>query len=319
MTTSRPRMARHRPWLVAAVASFAVVVPAVTAAATWQNSTITFIEFRDVCRDGIRFGGAIRADHGDTSPVFRDWAIAAQPAPATWADRSTLVMRTRIGIPRAPYGATVPTEHEGDVPVSHEGSFTLRYRDGPLKLAPVALNLRDGNVHSGVNHADVKDCYLFAPIDVEPARRRTRCRSATVRCPYAALAQRHHARGPCPEAGGPSGRSKKPPPAAAPCATSTGTTAPTWSCGSVRRGRPGTCKTKVVRPPPASSPPAASSRPATGSCPPAACPGTAPRPRTRLRPRGARLPGGAGEPPREPGAYPASAPAGRLRAAWLQR
>ena len=32
----------------------------------------------------------------------------------------------------------------------------------------VALNLRDGNVHSGVNHADVKDCYLFAPIDVQP-------------------------------------------------------------------------------------------------------------------------------------------------------
>ena len=108
MTTSRPRMARHRPWLVAAVASCAVLVPAVTAAATWQNSTITFIEFRDVCRDGIRFGGAIRADHGDTSPVFRDWAVASQPAPATWADRSTLVMRTRIGIPRAPYGATVP-------------------------------------------------------------------------------------------------------------------------------------------------------------------------------------------------------------------
>ena len=53
-------------------------------------------------------------------------------------------------------------------PVSHEGSFTLRYRDGPLKLAPVALNLRDGDAHSGVNHADVKDCYLFAPIDVQP-------------------------------------------------------------------------------------------------------------------------------------------------------
>ena len=100
--------------------------------------------------------------------MFRDWAVAAQPAPATWADRSTLVMRTRIAIPRAPYGATVPTENEGDVPVSHEGSFTLRYRSGPLKLAPVALNLRDGNVHSGVNHADVTDCYLFAPIDVQP-------------------------------------------------------------------------------------------------------------------------------------------------------
>jgi hypothetical protein len=168
MTTSRPRRARHGPWLVAGLASCAVLVPAVTAAATWQNSTITFIEFRDVCRDGIRFGAAIRADHGDTSPVFRDWAVAAQPVPATWADRSTLVMRTRIGIPRAPYGATVPTENEGNVPVSHLGSFTLRYRNGPLKLAPVALNLRDGNVHSGVNHADVKDCYLFAPIDVQP-------------------------------------------------------------------------------------------------------------------------------------------------------
>ena len=170
MTKSEPHTTRYRPWLVAAVASCAVLVPAMSAAATWQNSTITFIEFRDVCRDGIRFGGAIRADAQNTSPVFRDWAVAAQPAPATWADRSTLVMRTRIAIPRAPYGATVPTDNEGDAPVSHEGSFTLRYAHGPLKLAPVALNLRDGNVHSGVNHAKVTDCYLFAPIDVQPGK-----------------------------------------------------------------------------------------------------------------------------------------------------
>src|SRR5690349_23630233 len=131
MTTSRPRRARRRPWLVAALASCAVLVPAVTAAATWQNSTITFIEFRDVCRDGIRFGGAIRADHGDTSPVFRDWAVAAQPAPATWADRSTLVMRTRIGIPRAPYGATVRPSPGGTARSPPQGPFTLPNRTAP--------------------------------------------------------------------------------------------------------------------------------------------------------------------------------------------
>ena len=56
MTTSMPRRARYRPWLVAAVASSAVLVPAMTAAATWQNSSSTLIEFRDVCRDGVALG-----------------------------------------------------------------------------------------------------------------------------------------------------------------------------------------------------------------------------------------------------------------------
>ena len=44
----------------------------------------------------------------------------------------------------------------------------------------MALNIQDGDPQSSVNTADVTDCYLFAPIDVRPARRPTRCRSAAV-------------------------------------------------------------------------------------------------------------------------------------------
>jgi hypothetical protein len=62
MTTSPSRTSRYRPWLVAAVASSAVLGPAVVAAAqTWQNSSATLILFQHTCRDGIRFGGAVSA------------------------------------------------------------------------------------------------------------------------------------------------------------------------------------------------------------------------------------------------------------------
>jgi hypothetical protein len=152
---------------VAALASGVVLVPIVRAAATWQNADITLIEFRDTCRDGIRFGGAVLADHGDTSPAFKNWAVVAQPPPASWADRSTFVMRTSIKILRAPKGATVPTDG-GDIAVSHEGEFTLAYQDGPLGQAPAALNIEDGDVMADVLTANVTDCYLFALIDVQP-------------------------------------------------------------------------------------------------------------------------------------------------------
>jgi hypothetical protein len=169
MTTSSPGSIGYRPWLVAALASCAVLVPVVRAAATWQTANITVIEFRDTCRDGIRFGGAVRADHDDTSPAFETWALVAQPPPATWADRSTLVMRTHIKIPRAPNGAKVTTD-DGKLDVSHKGEFTLAYQRGPLGRAPAALNVEDGDVAASVLSGTVTDCYLFARIDVQPGR-----------------------------------------------------------------------------------------------------------------------------------------------------
>ena len=60
------------------------------------------------------------------------------------------------------------TEDEGPVKVSHEGAFTKRYRNAPLKLGPVAVNLENGNSQSNLNTANVTDCLLYAPIDVEP-------------------------------------------------------------------------------------------------------------------------------------------------------
>jgi len=173
MTTSRSPFRRCRPWLVASLACTSVLLPAGAATAGWRSSDITLIDFRDVCVDGIRFGGAVIADHGDTSPTFDSWAVAAQPPPASWADRSTFVMRTAIRIPRAPAGRTVTVEGEPEpVAISHQGSFTLRYGAGPLRLDPVALNIEDGSEQSDVVTADVTDCYLFAPLDVQPGSSR---------------------------------------------------------------------------------------------------------------------------------------------------
>ena len=169
MTTSTPRRARYRPWLVAAVASSAVLVPAMTATATWQNSSITLIEFRDVCRDGVRFGGAVRVGTADNDPQYKTMAVAAQPPPAAWADKPTLAMRTAIKIPRlpAPEDIIVDDDPNNVATVSHMGSYTLRY-GAALDLEAMALNIQDGDPQSSVNTADVTDCYLFAPIDVVP-------------------------------------------------------------------------------------------------------------------------------------------------------
>ena len=153
------------------MASTAVLVPAMTAAATWQNSSITLIEFRDVCRDGVRFRGAVRAGTADNDPTYNTKAVAAQPPPAAWADKPPLVMRTAIKIPRLPAPETIIVDDDPTITatISHLGSFTLAYAVARLKLGkPMALNIQDGDPQSGVVSAVVTDCYLFAPIDVVP-------------------------------------------------------------------------------------------------------------------------------------------------------
>jgi hypothetical protein len=153
---------------VVAVACSAVLVNVTPAAASWANSNVTLLEFRDVCRDGIRFGGAVREY---SEPVYEGTAIAVQPPPAAWSvweDRAGQVMRTSIKIPKAPDGTTIDTGNDEPESVSHIGAFTLRYQQGPLDLGPTALNLQDGFAESNVNTADVTNCFLYAPIDVQP-------------------------------------------------------------------------------------------------------------------------------------------------------
>jgi hypothetical protein len=169
MTTSRSPRTRHRSWLVVAVASATVLVPAVKAAATWQNSDVTLLEFRDVCRDGIRFGGAVLKDATVPAGDYEGMAIAVQPPPSTWAEwqnRAGQVMRTPVTIPED--DTTVELADGTPQPVSHKGDYTLSYQRGPLKMAPVALNLQDGKSGSDLNTANVTDCFLYAPIDVQP-------------------------------------------------------------------------------------------------------------------------------------------------------
>jgi hypothetical protein len=170
MTTSPAHRSRRRPLVVATVMSAAVLVPAGTAAATWHTSQRTLIDFRDVCRDGIRFGGAVRDGAGPATGPYKNRAVAVQPPPSSWKEwknKKGEVMDTRIEIPVHPGEVITPDESE-PIKVSHEGELRKRYRKRPLKLAPVALNLEHGNVDSNMNTEMVTDCFLYAPIDVEP-------------------------------------------------------------------------------------------------------------------------------------------------------
>jgi hypothetical protein len=162
---------RLRPWLAAATVSAALLVPVGTAAATWHTAQITLIEFRDVCRDGIRFGGAVRDGSGPPTGPYGNRAVAVQPPPSSWREwnrKSGEVMNRHISIPRMQ--DDLDTADDEKVVVSHEGDFTMRYRNGPLQLGPVALSVENGNPDSNLNTADVTDCSLYAPIDVEPGK-----------------------------------------------------------------------------------------------------------------------------------------------------
>jgi len=152
-------------------ASATLLVPATTAEAEdhWRISSNTLIDYRDVCRDGIRFGGAVRA----TAPVsgsYKSRAIVVQPPPTSWEgwDRKGRAMKRRISIPRLDEKTTLKTEDGEDVPVSHEGRFRMPYDRAPLDLAPVVLNLENGAAGSGIVTATVTDCYLYAAIEIQP-------------------------------------------------------------------------------------------------------------------------------------------------------
>jgi hypothetical protein len=138
-------------------------------AGAWQHSSATYVQFKDTCRDGVRFGGAVLVT-GVAQPYLTK-AVVAQPAPAAWADKPALAMRRDIAIPFLTTPQDIPVDDPSDptatATVDHLGSFTLKYST-PLALGTMALNIEDGNEQSAVNTANITDCYLYAPIDVQP-------------------------------------------------------------------------------------------------------------------------------------------------------
>ena len=156
--------------LVGAVTCGAVVLSSIPASASWQHSSATYIEFQDTCRDGVRFGGAVLVT-GIAQP-YTAITVAAQPVPVKWEKTpQKWAMRRQIEIPFLTTPQDIPVEDPNNpgetATVDHMGYFTLRYQK-PLALGPMALNLEDANPDSAVNTALVEDCYLYAPIDVQP-------------------------------------------------------------------------------------------------------------------------------------------------------
>jgi hypothetical protein len=170
MLRTSPSSPARRALVVSAATCSAVVLASAPAfAGAWQHSSATYIQFRDTCRDGVRFGGAVLVT-GIAAPHLTK-AVAAQPAPAAWSDKPALAMRRDIAIPFLTAPQDIPVDDPNDptatATVDHLGSYTLKYST-PLALGTMALNIEDGNEQSAVNTADVTDCYLFAPIDVQP-------------------------------------------------------------------------------------------------------------------------------------------------------
>jgi hypothetical protein len=179
MAPSPSRISHLRPWLAVVTVSAALLVPAASAEAGWRISSNTLIEYRDVCRDGISFGGAVRATADPGSGSYKNRAIVVQPAPVNWEDwrnekKIGQVMDSPISIPRKK--DSIPVEDQDDpIDVAHEGDFRMRYQTGPLDIPevdpqPLVLNLENGADGSGVVPTAVTDCYLYAAIDVQPGK-----------------------------------------------------------------------------------------------------------------------------------------------------
>src|SRR4051795_10986509 len=105
MAPTPSETSRLWPWLMVVTASATLLVPATTAEAEdhWRISSNTLIEYRDVCRDGIRFGGAVRDTAGPGSGSYKNRAIVVQPVPTSWEDwqnREGEVMNSPLSIPR---------------------------------------------------------------------------------------------------------------------------------------------------------------------------------------------------------------------------
>jgi len=156
--------------LVGAVACGAVVLSTVQAAASWQHSSATYIEFQDTCRDGIRFGGAVLVT-GIAEP-YTAMTVAAQPVPTKWEQTpDKWAMHKEIKIPFLATPQDIPVDDPNNpgetATVDHLGYYKLKYQK-PLALGSMAFNIEDANPDSAVNTTNVTDCYLFAPIDVQP-------------------------------------------------------------------------------------------------------------------------------------------------------
>lgn len=170
MSTSTRSTLPRRALLVAAATCGAMAVGNVPADAIWQHSSATYIEFQDTCRDGVRFGGAVLVT-GIAEP-YATMAVAAQPVPTTWpGGTQQWPMRRAIKVPFLQTPQDIPVDDPNNpgetATVDHMGYFTLRYQT-QLKPGTMALNIEDANPDSAVNTAEVTDCYLYAPIDVQP-------------------------------------------------------------------------------------------------------------------------------------------------------
>jgi hypothetical protein len=171
---SRPEVIRLVPSrrilrtsVVGATAAALGLAAGLPASAIWQRASSTFIDYRNVCRDGIRFGAAIQTGAVDDSAPFSSFAVGAQPAPVAWSLPTTTVMRVGMVFPLldAPEDILVG---QNQVSVAHRGSYTMKYAKGLLPSTTIALNVQDGDPQSSVLPATVGDCYLYAPIDVVP-------------------------------------------------------------------------------------------------------------------------------------------------------
>ena len=148
-------LARLGTALIVVLLSF-MVLPAIVLAG-WEPADITAVNIKKVCRDGIKFeAGVLKINNvaGD----YHGYAVVTDSPPGQAVDPDTVVIRTKLKIPRN--NKTVKLPGGGSLELSHYRSVEMRFYDDMPVGQTVALNVQDFAEGTGYSEKQVENCKL---------------------------------------------------------------------------------------------------------------------------------------------------------------
>ncbi|MDO5711320.1 MAG: hypothetical protein Q4P32_06225 [Micrococcales bacterium] len=172
----RTRLAASVAILVVTGSGAVALVTSSPAYAGWQSLDQRVINVALACRDGIRFEAGIVTSQG-APPATSDYPTVfkmASPAlgPGKPWDERRVVARQSIVIPKLGAPVTVPRDANpaDTIILSHRGRYLVPVQTArrPLPVGSAAVTL--GASSPSYATVAVRDCYLYAPVDVVPGR-----------------------------------------------------------------------------------------------------------------------------------------------------
>jgi len=136
-----------------------MVVPSPSFAG-WERASKTAVNIKKVCRDAIRFDGGVVNGEGPDGD-YRSFAVVTDPPPTSDpVPADTVVIRTKIRIPKLDNPKEVPLPGE-KLKVSHLRSFEMRFYDDLKAGDTVALNIQDFDGGLSFSTKKVENCRMF--------------------------------------------------------------------------------------------------------------------------------------------------------------